>query len=138
MFDPCSLFFALLTFLWQRWVDALLVLYHEGPTFYGYGFWGGASRSDICFSMTGVDAAFWDANPAACDEMFFKRFRSFELSVCWICCTLLAYQLYNWVQFYFFVTRPFLSAATRLVHVHTKANRIPETSTTPLRSLLYE
>ena len=44
-------------------------LYRQGPSFYGFGFWRGASDQDICAALTKVEATFWQRNADRCARL---------------------------------------------------------------------
>ena len=59
----------------------LKILYFNGPSIYGFGFWEGRSGEDICSQLTNVDSAFWKENPSVCVDILDKKFGSFALSL---------------------------------------------------------
>jgi len=59
----------------------LATLYFNGPSFYQWGFWGGAEAADICAQLTSASADFWQRNPDACTEIIYKRLQAFVIGV---------------------------------------------------------
>lgn len=48
-------------------------LYFHGPWLYGYGFWEGLPRKEICSRLSRVDSHFWDDVPTACDTLIERK-----------------------------------------------------------------
>jgi hypothetical protein len=59
----------------------LRVLYFDGPSWNGMGFWGGARGDDICSQLTNVPATFWLANLDQCYDLLNKKFNAFAIGV---------------------------------------------------------
>jgi hypothetical protein len=57
-------------------------LYFDGPRFfYGYGFWKGAAKHDICAALTSHDSKFWLEHPIDCQAIIAKDFHSIVVLV---------------------------------------------------------
>ena len=56
-------------------------LYFYGPVFLGYGFWEGASNTEICAHVTKYSQSFWESNTYDCDEIVNAKFYSFRVMV---------------------------------------------------------
>ena len=74
-------------FFWVfRWIfDRILgpplrILYFFGPKFLGIGFWGGMAAVDICATLTGVTATYWDSNELECAMILSRDFGTFEVA----------------------------------------------------------
>lgn len=66
-----------------RWllIAPLQKLYFGGPQLYGYAFWGGRERADICAELTNVPAEFWQSQPDQCEQLLDKQFRAFLIAI---------------------------------------------------------
>lgn len=56
-------------------------LYLYGPTFRGWGFWGGRKWDDICSELTQVDAEFWHNNKKECANLIERHFFQFVVFI---------------------------------------------------------
>ncbi len=62
----------------------LKILYFNGPSALGFGFWEGKSGEDICSQLTNVDSAFWvigEDHQSACRDILDRRFNGFALAI---------------------------------------------------------
>jgi hypothetical protein len=70
-------------------------------TFYFIGpIWGNLESTEICFELTGVDSAWWNATAdrrAECDKLLAKRYGSFEATI--MCILYFVFAFY--ITFYF-------------------------------------
>jgi hypothetical protein len=86
----------------------LKTLYFEGPALSGYGFWAGASSSDICSQITGVAANLWDSQPEACGDLLHKKFRAFSMGVYALLYAVAIYKCTQILVFRYMVIGPLL------------------------------
>ena len=62
----------------------LRILYFNGPSLAGLGFWEGRSGEDICSQLTNVDASFWifgDDRKQACLDIIDRKFYGFAVTM---------------------------------------------------------
>lgn len=52
----------------------LELLYLHGPDLGGYGFWNGKTLPEICSSLSGVGASFWQRHSFECQAIVQRRF----------------------------------------------------------------
>lgn len=72
----------------------LETLYLHGPSFGGYGFWGGSDMSTICATSTGTEARFWEShNEYECERLVDKKVTAFVLLCISMCVSLVFYNL---------------------------------------------
>jgi hypothetical protein len=66
-----------------RWllIAPLQKLYFGGPQVYGWGFWGGRARADMCAELTSYDAYFWHQHAAECDQLLERQFGAFLIAI---------------------------------------------------------
>jgi len=71
-------------FAYLLWIP-LMIVYMDGPSLWGYGFWLGRSNADICSALTHVDASFWSpghgANDLKCLQTIFHKVEAFIIFV---------------------------------------------------------
>ncbi len=118
-------------------VQPLVTLYLEGPSFNGYGFWGNQEPADVCSAMTNVPANFWLQNPNECMRTISKRSHSFMVMVRFglYCLTLLMIVLSVFVRMCIVrpVTRGVAVYVTEGNHRHSNNKPPRQTSKSPLR-----
>jgi len=85
----------------------LRTLYFNGPTM--LGFWGGAGKEDICYSLTGTTANFWIQHFAQCLQLCDQKFDAFRTVVVFISYSFLLYRLLTTIAFHLLFTRPILN-----------------------------
>jgi hypothetical protein len=90
----------------------LHALYFDGPT--TLGFWGGAKREDICFSLTGTASSFWSTHPEQCAELVTQKFNAFSVVVLVLLYIFFLYRLVNILTFHVCCTQPVLREIRRL------------------------
>jgi hypothetical protein len=59
-------------------------LYLNGPYVNGYLFWGGRSKSDICYHISTVEAKFWESSPEnmiKCEYLVHREFSAFLVGI---------------------------------------------------------
>jgi hypothetical protein len=118
-------------------VNPLVTLYLEGPSFNGYGFWGNQEPADVCSAMTNVPAKFWLQNPNECMRTISKRSHSFVVMVRFglYCLTLFMLVLSIFVRVCIVrpVTRGVAVYVTEGNHHHHSNKPSRPTSKSPLR-----
>jgi len=62
-------------------VFPLAKLYLWGPSFGGWGFWGGMDMAEICAQKTTLSSEFWKRNPEECAEIVSKQFYSMTILI---------------------------------------------------------
>ena len=88
---------AIVAFL--RWPLRIIIeqplrhLYLHGPRWGQYGFWQGASESDICADLTGVDATFWILHSDECTRRIDRQFGAITVLAYFIIYMWIAYKL---------------------------------------------
>ena len=91
-------------------------LYFHGPLLYGYGFWGGASKEDMCTALApGTTAFFWSQNQHQCDDVLNLRFNAFRIAVQFGLYLFVMYRLAQWCCFQLFVLRPMLKRVDGMI-----------------------
>jgi hypothetical protein len=103
----------------EQLVDSpLRTLYFQGPLLAGYGFWAGASREDMCASLSpGTSAFFWSANAAQCEALLQQRYVAFCVAVKFILYLWALYRLLHWASFQLFVLRPVLRRVDHMMEL---------------------
>lgn len=93
----------------------LFYLWAKGPSFAGYGFWGGKSYAEICSHITSVDVDFWRQsvdNMIKCEGIINDKWDVFLTG----CTSILYFMFFTFVMLSIFraflqVTKTFLSQA---------------------------
>lgn len=64
-------------------VTPLFYFYLNGPSFVGYGFWGGKSHPEICAGLSYETPEFWarETNKLDCEEKILRNFGSWMTSL---------------------------------------------------------
>lgn len=68
-------------FLWWK---PLEILYFQGPLLFGYGFWCGKNKVDVCAELTEVPAAHWSSSPYTmeiCESLLENHYNAFAYGV---------------------------------------------------------
>jgi hypothetical protein len=92
-------------------------LYHvyiNGPTWAGYGFWGGARDPDICFAISGVSAQHWEANRGQCALLIERKAYAFALATLFLGTLLVSVYALSAAVHYFCTIRPIAQALAQL------------------------
>lgn len=84
----------------------LHAIYYQGPTM--LGFWGGASREDICFLLTGTSSVFWTLHMDECLHLTEQRFQAFVTTILFVLYTCTWIRVVNILTFHVTVTQPIL------------------------------
>lgn len=97
-------------------VQPLRALYFRGPTFQGWGFWGGARMDTICAALLpGSHAMFWLEHMGECEELVAQRFDAFQLSIQMFIYFFLLTRLIQAMLYHWLVVHPVLQRLERLV-----------------------
>lgn len=112
-------------------VAPLHALYFRGPTFNGFGFWGGASPETICASLLpGSLASFWAMHMDECDVLLLQRFDAFQVAVHTCLYVFFMFKILQCLAFHCFVVQPALGRIERLLRKNvspTMWNDMPPT-----------
>jgi len=88
--------------------NPLKIVYLQGPSVGGLGFWGGLPLLDICAQLTSVPSDFWVVNMGQCHEQIDKKVVAISIVILMI--TFLA--TIRWIVqsffWYYFFTQPLL------------------------------
>lgn len=57
------------------------LLYLNGPSFNGYGFYEGKSAEIICFELTQVPSTHWNENPVECQDLIQRKTYAFLIFI---------------------------------------------------------
>lgn len=57
------------------------ILYLRGPAIFGYGFWEGLPRADICSRLTGVDSRHWIISVVECDAIIERKLQGMYIAL---------------------------------------------------------
>lgn len=114
-----------------QWLHTTLIhnplysLYFKGPE--NIGFWGGAAREDICFSLTTSPSSFWQENPIQCNILCEQRFEAFITLINFIIYSVIMVRLVNGIVFHLCFTRPVLKELrqSRVAHSVDNDTRYP-------------
>jgi hypothetical protein len=89
-------------------IDPLKILYFEGPTILGVGFWEKLPKKDICSRLTGVSATFWDKLDSfqECTELVERKFDTFIVGAFTVAYIWFTYKLVSYLLFRLFVIKP--------------------------------
>ena len=123
VFVVCQLLRHCLVTIQQLLIDMPLHdLYFNGPLLYGYGFWGGTAKEEICTTLSpGTTAFFWRNNSDQCDSVLDMRFNAFKVAVKFGVYLLCVYRLIHWACFQLFVMRPMLKRVDGILHLQDQA-----------------
>lgn len=131
LFVVCQLLRHCLVTTQQFLIDTPLHdLYFNGPLLYGYGFWGGTAKEEICTTLSpGTTAFFWSNNSDQCDSVLDMRFNAFKVAVKFGGYLFCVYRLIHWACFQLFVMRPMLKRVDHILQdqVEARARSLPST-----------
>ena len=97
-------------------ISPLSALYFRGPTFNGYGFWGGAAPETICASLLpGSHASFWAQHMDECHVLLSQRFDAFQIAAQTCFYVFFMLKLVQCVTFHCLVVQPALGRMEQLL-----------------------
>ncbi len=93
----------------------LHVLYFNGPSLHGYGFWAGLAPADCCAAtLPGTSAVFWADHLQQCEVILDQRFVAFLTAVQFITYVAYLYRLLSLLMYRVLILSPLMR---RLDHV---------------------
>lgn len=108
-------------------------LYFNGPSFHGYGFWGGISPEDACAVISpGTSAYFWISNMSQCDLIMDKRFVAFLTAIEVLTYMFYVYRLIYWFGMRVFIINPVMRRLETIVSANTHISQLQPNPTVEL------
>lgn len=107
---------------YQYWlVPGLSILFLQGPSLAGIGFWKGSRPEDICKSIGLSTSRHWSQHKDACVDMIYIEFNSFIVSLHVICMLIITWYVLHYIHYYNTHILPMQAREDKIVEQFSKA-----------------